>query len=96
MLGVKPSVPMDGQDLSVLFEGKEPEERKHFTLGYKNYVLARDDRHVMFSRNDGAEPRLYDAQSDPRQERDLADEEPDTVGRMFEEYVVKARGTLPT
>jgi hypothetical protein len=51
----------------------------------------------MFSRNDGSEPRLYDAQSDPRQERDLAEDEPDTAGRMFEDYVLKdAGGALPS
>ena len=50
----------------------------------------------MFSRNDGSEPRLYDAQSDPRQERELADDDSDTVGMMFEDYVLKdAGGWLP-
>jgi arylsulfatase A-like enzyme len=92
MLGIDPPKPMDGQDLSVLFDGKDPEERDHFTSGYKNYVWARDKRHVMFSRNDGSEARLYDAQSDPRQGRDLAEEDPGTVGRMFEEYVLKDAG----
>ena len=96
MLDVEPPVPMDGQNLSVLFDGKDPEERQYITSAYGNYVWARDDRHVMFSRNDGSGPKLYDAQSDPRQERDLADDVPDTVGRMFEEYVLKdAHGSLP-
>jgi hypothetical protein len=50
----------------------------------------------MLSRNDGSELRLYDAQSDPRQERDLAEDDPDTVGKMFEDYVLKdAEGSLP-
>jgi hypothetical protein len=53
-------------------------------------------RHEMLSRNDGSELRLYDAQSDPRQERDLAEDDPDTVGKMFEDYVLKdAEGSLP-
>ena len=40
--------------------------------------------------------KLYDAQSDPWQQRDLAADEPDTVERMFEEYVLKdAGGSLP-
>jgi arylsulfatase A-like enzyme len=96
MLGLEPSSPMEGQDLSVLFEGKDPEPRDHFTAGYNDYVWVRDKRHVMLSRNDGSEPRLYDAQSDPRQERDLADDDPDRVGEMFEEYVLKdAGGSLP-
>ncbi len=96
MLGIPPLKPMGGKDLSVLFDGKDPEERGHFTSGYRDYVWVRDKRHVMFSRNDGSEPRLYDAQSDPRQERDLAEEYPDTVRRMFEDYVLKdAGGSLP-
>ncbi|HJQ28775.1 MAG TPA: sulfatase [Rubrobacter sp.] len=96
MLDVKPPRPMDGQDLSVLFDGKDPAPRDHLTSAYNEYVWARDDRHVMFSRNDGSQPRLYDAQSDPWQERDLADDDPDTPERMFEEYVLKdAGGSLP-
>jgi arylsulfatase A-like enzyme len=95
MLGIPPLKAMGGQDLSVLFDGKDPEKRDHFTSGYKDHVWARDKRHVMFSRNDGSEPRLYDAQSDPRQERDLAEDDPDTVGRMFEEYVLKDAGVSP-
>lgn len=87
---------MDGRDLSVLFDGRDHDERDHLTSAYQNYVWARDERHVMFSRNDGSEPRLYDAQSDPRQERELADDDPDTVGMMFEDYVLKdAGGWLP-
>jgi hypothetical protein len=46
----------------------------------------------MLSHKDGSEPRLYDAQSDPEQERDLADDDPDTVEEMFEEYVLKDAG----
>ncbi len=92
MLSIEPSSPMEGQDLSVLFEGKDPEPRDHFTAGYRDYVWTRDKRHVMLSRNDGSEPRLYDAQSDPWQERDLSDDDPDKVGEMFEDYVLKDAG----
>lgn len=96
-LGIEPPPTMGGRDLSVLFDGGDHEGRDYFTSGYKNYVWARDKRRVMFSRNDGSGPRLYDAQSDPRQERDLAEEEPDTVGMMFEDYVLKdAGGSLPS
>ncbi len=96
-LGIPPLRPMEGQDLSVLFDGKDPEGRDHFTSGYGGYVWARDQHYVMFSGKDGSEPKLYDAQSDPRQERNLADDDPDTVRRMFEDYVLKdARGSPPT
>jgi hypothetical protein len=87
---------MEGQDLSALLGGKEPEPRPHFTSAYKDHVWSRDGSYVMFARNDGTEARLYDVRTDPQQTRDLAEEEPETVEKMFEEYVLEdAGGALP-
>jgi arylsulfatase A-like enzyme len=95
-LGIEPAEPMDGQNLSVLFDGKAPEPRAHFTLGYHDHVWARDDRYVMFARNDGAEAKLFDAREDPAMNNNVAGEHPESVKRMFEEYVLKDAGdTLP-
>jgi arylsulfatase A-like enzyme len=95
-LGVEPEQPMDGQDLSVLFDGGQPGERNHFTLGYDEYVWARDDRYVLLSRNDGAQTRLYDLSADPDMNEDVAAEHPDVARRMFDEYVIgDAGGPLP-
>ena len=96
-LGLEPPEPMEGQDLSVLLNGKEPGTRHHFTSGYSRYVWSRDESYVMFARNDGAEPRLYDVRTDPQQTRNLAEDAPETVEKMFEGYVLEdAGGTLPT
>ena len=96
MLGIEPPGPMDGQDLSVVLDGREPDSRPHFTLGFHDYVWARDDRYAMTSRNDGENPRLYDLEADPEMDRDIAGERPNIVKRMFEEYVLKdAGGPLP-
>ena len=87
---------MDGQDLSVLLDGGEPEERGHFTLGYHDFVWARDDQYVMVSRYDRTKARLYDIGKDPAQSNDIAGERPDVVRRMFDDYVLKeAGGQLP-
>ncbi|HEX4992687.1 MAG TPA: sulfatase [Rubrobacteraceae bacterium] len=95
-LGVEPESPMDGQDLSVLFGGGQPEERNHFTLGYDEYVWTRDERYAMVSRNDGAEARLYDLSTDPQMNTDIAGDNPDVTRRMFDEYVLgDAGGPLP-
>jgi arylsulfatase A-like enzyme len=95
-LGIDLPEPMEGQDLSVLFDDGEPEPREHFTLGYDEYVWTRDDRYAMVSRNDGAEAKLYDLTTDPGMNRDVAGEHPDVVRRMFDEYVLKdAGGPLP-
>jgi len=86
---------MDGQDLSVLFDGGQPQERNHFTLGYDEYVWTRDDRFVMLSRNDGADARLYDLSADPRMNVDVAGNNPEVVERMFDEYVIGDAGGPP-
>ena len=96
-LGVEPERPMDGQDLSVLFDGKGPKPRPHFTLGYSNFVWARDEGYAMFGRNNGTRARLYDLSADPKMDEDVAAQHPDVVRRMFDEYVLgDAGGPLPT
>lgn len=95
-LNVQPQQPMEGQDLSVILDGGSPEPRSHFTLGYNNYVWTRDDRYVMFCRNDGADAKLYDLENDPDMNEDIAGQESGRAERMFEEYVLAdAGGPLP-
>jgi arylsulfatase A-like enzyme len=94
--GQLPPQRMDGEDLSVLLEGSEPVPRSHFTLGYNEYVWARDERYVMFSVNDRSNPRLYDLESDPDMNDDISGDNPDIVKRMFNKYVLEdAGGSLP-
>ena len=96
-LGVGPPHPMHGVDLSVLLEGKSPEPRDHFTLGYGEHVWCRDEAYVAFCRGDFVGAKLYDVRNDPQLQRDIARDEPETVEKMFEEYVLKdAGGSLPT
>jgi arylsulfatase A-like enzyme len=95
-LDMEPRSPMDGQDLSVIFGGGQPSERNHFTLGYDEYVWARDDRYVLLSRNDRAQTKLYDMSADPDMNTDIADANPDVARRMFDDYVIgDAGGPLP-
>src|SRR5215211_2350969 len=96
-LGVEQPEPMDGQDLAPLLEGKDPEQpRDHITQGYYRYLCCRDEHRVMFCRSDGADAHLFDAVNDMDQNRDLAEAEPETVRRMYEEYAQRdAGGRLP-
>jgi len=51
----------------------------------------------MFSTNRGAEARLYDVTEDPGMSRNLAAKRPETVKRMFQEYILgDAGGPLPS
>jgi arylsulfatase A-like enzyme len=95
-LGIEPPEPMDGQNLSVLFEDGEPEERAHFTLGYNSHVWARDQDYVMFARNDGTDVKLYDLRTDPNMNTDIASSNRDIVNRMWTNYIIAdAGGPLP-
>jgi arylsulfatase A-like enzyme len=96
-LGIEPEQPMDGQDLSVLFDGGEPDPRHHFVLGFHDHAWARDERYVMFSRYDGSDAKLYDLPEDPGMRNDVSGKHPDVVKRIFDDYVLKeAGGVLPT
>jgi arylsulfatase A-like enzyme len=87
---------MDGQDLSVLFDGGQPGERTHITLGYDEYVWTRDEHYVMVSRNDGSVAKLYDLTADPEMNNDIAGSNQDITKRMWNDYVLKdAGGPLP-
>ena len=95
-LGIEPRSRMEGQNLSGLLEGEGAEQRPHFTLGYSDFVWARDSGYAMFGRNDGAHAKLYDLLADPQMNRDVAAKHPDVVRRMFDHYVIgDAGGPLP-
>ncbi|MCA1848870.1 MAG: sulfatase-like hydrolase/transferase, partial [Actinobacteria bacterium] len=95
-LGIEPPEPMDGQDLTVFFEGGEPEERAHFSLGYNDHAWARDEDYVMFAKNDGSNALLFDLRADPNMDNDIAGSNQGVINRMWNDYVLKdAGGPLP-
>lgn len=94
MLDLESPLPMDGENLALLLDGQEPTPRPYFTLGFDQYVWARDDRYVLICRNDGAEAQLYDSQTDPAQTQNIATDYPKIVKRLFK-YVLKDAGNKP-
>ena len=95
-LGIEPEQPMDGKDLSVLFDGGQPEDRPYFTLGYNDHAWARDDDYAMFAKNDGSNALLYDLNADPEMNNNIAASSQDVLNRMWNDYVLKdAGGPLP-
>jgi arylsulfatase A-like enzyme len=95
-LGIEQEKPMEGQDLTPVLEGGEPEEeRRHFTFGCDEYSWTRDEDYAMFCVNDLSSPQLYDLREDPEMEDDVAGENPDVVRRMYEDYIVADAGGVP-
>jgi arylsulfatase A-like enzyme len=96
-LGIEPPSPMDGQDLSVLLDGGEPDPRPHMTASYNDHVWARDEDYAMFALHDGTEAKLFDLTNDPNMDRDIAASNQGIVKRMYQGYIVKdAGGPLPS
>jgi arylsulfatase A-like enzyme len=95
-LGIDSPSPMEGQDLSAILDGREPEQKRPYvTLGYDDYSWAQDGRWALSVRNDGEEARLYDLEKDPGMDRDVSDRRGDVVRRMYEEYVIRDAGGEP-
>lgn len=95
-MGLRPPGRMEGEDLSVLFDGDEPPTRPVFTASYDDSVIAGDGRWLLISDNRGIERRLFDTGKDPRELRDVASAHPGAVERLFAEVLDDAGGTLPS
>jgi arylsulfatase A-like enzyme len=86
---------MDGEDLTVMFEGADPPERPYWTTSYADHVAAGDGRYLLIADNQGKERRLFDTAEDPSEEADVAAEHPDVVDRLWGNIVNDAGGTMP-
>ena len=95
-MGVRAPGIMNGEDLSVIFDGGEPSARPHFTSCYDNYVLCGDRDWFLLSDSEGRRRRrLYDKRRDPQELRDVAAEHPEVVDRLWRVLEDEAGGTLP-
>ena len=86
---------MDGEDLTVMFDGGDPPERDHWTTAYADQVAAGDGRYLLIADNQGKERRLFDTEEDPDEENDVADDNPDVVARLWQNVLDDAGGTMP-
>jgi arylsulfatase A-like enzyme len=86
---------MEGEDLTVMFEGADPPERDYWTTAYADQVAAGDGRYLLIADNQGKERRLFDTEADPDEENDVAGDNPDVVDRLWRNIVNDAGGTMP-
>jgi arylsulfatase A-like enzyme len=94
-MGVRAPGMMEGEDLSVIFEGREPAPRPHFTSCYDNYVLCGDRDWFLLSDSEGRRKRLYDKRTDPQELHNVAADHPQIVDRLWKVLEDEAGGTLP-
>ncbi len=95
--GVDPREPLDGRPfLEAALEGKKGLAlRDHVTVGWGGAVTVIDDRWWLNVKIDGAGPFLYDLQAPASREKNVADNHPDVVQRLFQAAVDDARGGFP-
>jgi arylsulfatase A-like enzyme len=86
---------MEGEDLGVMFEGADPPERDHWTTAYSANVAAGDGRWLLIADNQGKERHLFDTESDPSEDKDVADQNPGIVDRLWQDILNDAGGTMP-
>jgi arylsulfatase A-like enzyme len=86
---------MDGEDLTVMFDGADPPERDYWTTAYADHVAAGDGRWLLIADNQGKERRLFDTEADPDEEDDVASDNPDVSDRLWNGILADAGGTMP-
>lgn len=96
VMGVRAPGVMNGEDLSVLFDGRQPPARPHFTSCYQDTWIAGDDDWVLIAPDAGRTRQLYDRRADPGETVDVAARHPDVVAQLWQVLVQEAGGTLPT
>jgi arylsulfatase A-like enzyme len=94
-MGVRAPGAMNGEDLSVLFEGGQPSARRWFTACYDDHLLAGDRDWFFIADSEGRRKRLYDKRNDPEELRDVASEHPELVDLLWRVLEDEAGGTLP-
>lgn len=94
-MGVRPTGEMDGEDLTVMFDGDDPTARRYFTSMYEDYFIAGDERYVMLSDSAGLRRELYDTVEDPEELNDIAADNGQIVDRLWDALVTAGGGTLP-
>ncbi len=96
--GVRAPGAMNGEDLSVLFDGREPPPRPYYTSCYQETWICGDYEWLMIATPDGSRRELYDLVADPGNTRDVAATAPGAREKLDELWTVlvnEAGGTLP-
>lgn len=93
--GVRAPGLMSGEDLTVLFDGREPPARPHYTACYQETWICGDRDWLMVSDTNGDRRELYDLNADPGATNDVAAGNQAKLDELWAVLVDEAGGTLP-
>lgn len=93
--GVRAPGMMAGEDLSVIFDGRDPTPRSHYTACYQETWICGDREWLLISDTNGDRRELYDLTVDPGADNDVAAGNRAKVDELWAVLVDEAGGTLP-
>jgi arylsulfatase A-like enzyme len=93
--GVRAPGAMDGEDLTVLFDGDAPPERRWYTSCYQETWICGDREWLLISDTNGDRRELYDLTTDPGANVDVAATNQPVVEQLWQVLIDEAGGTLP-
>lgn len=96
-LGIPPSRPLDGIDLSPVLAGNGDRVRRrgHLTMGYGPNAQVRRGRWALTTTADGSSRQLYDVRADPGFTTDVSGRHRDVVRELVDLIEHDAGGPLP-
>ncbi len=95
MAGVGVPEPMQGVNLSRLFEGRSLPRRPYSTGGYRNTFYIRDDDWSLTADNRLRDFKLFNLRADPGEHRNVARQNPAVVRRLRRAAIRRAGGKPP-
>ena len=93
--GVRAPGLMAGEDLTQLFDGKQPTARPHYTACYQETWICGDRDWLLISNTEGTKRELYDLTVDPGADNDIAATNQPKVDELWQVLIDEAGGTLP-
>ena len=96
MVGIDPPSWMNGTNLAVTMEGKEPSQKRDFHYGgmYNRFYIRTDDW-VLIGDNRGHERTLCDLRNDPHEFDNVVTGNPKVSKELYDTIVEAAGGPLP-
>ena len=92
---VNPPEPIDGKSFWKAALDGSPALRNHVTVAWGTTITVIDDRWWLNCKIDGTGGFLHDRTSDPTLQKNIADERPDEVKRLYQIGVQDAKGGFP-
>ncbi len=96
MLNIKSDYCPEGTNVWKYVEEENVDYRREYvTSAFLDYIFYRDDDDWFISNRDGNEAQLYELKSDPKLERNVAEEAPKLTKSIYQKILKDAGGTLP-